>query len=205
MSDDVIKRITEHDKEIARQGAAIVSMERSIATLADSVNGALKSSEMNFARVFEKIDEQSNITRPDVKWAVGGIGSLLIIIMSAFTIVLNLTVEPMRETMMEFSKDQAEHIKEYNELTRVLSGEIEKGEGLHERNDTKLRDLESHMDKWNTYQGEYINKLREESRIHGQEIKGLTEDFKWMKQWVQDVDSGGSRKWIKQKNNKDKE
>ena len=201
MSEELHSQVAEHGKDIAKLAANALSMEKSIKSLAESVKTSANTADTNFARIHEKLDGRNNSevmeSKTTLRWILGAVTSAMMVVMAATTLMLTLTVDPMRQRIMEQDDDSDKHSEEFHDMAVVQSAAIARGSADHEANVHELASIKGNIKQIAGQDTVYISKLREESRIQGQAIAELKKAIEWHEKWINDVDGAGSRRWLK--------
>lgn len=180
-------KIATHSEKLARQETAIQSLASTTEHLAETVGRLPQQIRAGLDKVYSRLDAHEQRTRPDVKWLLGSIGMGLSLLMAAFSIVLTLTVNPIRASLSEQEADYKSHLVEANKFSRDSSAAKATADARYEM---ALR--------WNSEQTENIERLRTESTRHGAELQKIQESQRHLERWLNDADNKGSRKWVPQ-------
>jgi len=193
---DISRKLQEHDREIARQNATLVAMEKSVASLADTVKQSIDKTDDNFERILRRIDKVNTESRPDFKWIIGGIGASISLAVAIFTVVLDLTIAPVRQELDSQSHD----IKEHRELTiQAFRKQVGINASNQERTTNTKDRLESVINTfvgWNNSQKKDIELNTAKLSTSNERISANEQNIKHNETSIRRVDQFGSSKWI---------
>lgn len=138
MTEELHSQVTRHGTEIAKHGAILDSLLTSTQSLQESVRALPDQINAGLNKVYDHLDEHERNNRPQIKTIVFGLMTGLTLLLSAFTVILNLTITPIRKEMGRQMLIMDHHQeRDYETSQRVSSLEATL---------TKLEDKVSDMD-----------------------------------------------------------
>ena len=124
MTEELHNQVTRHGAEIAKHGAILDSLISSTQSLQESVKALPDQINAGLNKVYDHLDEHERINRPQIKTIVFGLMTGLTLLLSAFTVILNLTITPIRKEMERHTLVMDHHQeRDYETLQRVSSME----------------------------------------------------------------------------------
>ena len=142
------ERLDKQERSHDALRSEVISLAESVKSVSEDVRNIAKVSSENFTnvnshitdsvnRLHEKLDINTNNNKPDVKGIFGVLGGTVGLLMTAFTIILALTVYPLTDSdkeIREINKNQSTLILEHVKTLSTISGRDEiKEKALNQR------------------------------------------------------------------------
>jgi len=128
---NITETVQRHGRALARHEQALSNLQQSV----DRTNESIKQTndmivtqsqrmDSNFNEFRETLQESSKENRPDIKWMAGTMIALVMLGATLFTIILNLTQTPIKESINSLSNDIIAIKKRddlmYNEYSKLI-------------------------------------------------------------------------------------
>ena len=196
MDDKIDNKVERHGERIAAQEAALNAMEKSVASLADSVKSASITAEKNHKELREIITKNQAVSRPDTFKTLSLVGGVATVMIALSSLIMSLTVTPVKSDVAknrEFSLNLGKHVES---VAMDLALTSSRADERSVKNATVCTQTTDHLKTWNTYLSGYIQQNKVKTFDNGERVSAIEATIKHMQNQLDAVDGRGSRKWI---------
>ena len=127
--------------------------------LPEKLNGGL-------SKVYDRLDKHIENNKPDIKWGIAAFGGTITILLTIFSIMLSLTVEPMRADIQSVATSQIEYNDANHKLSAAAAEAIAEGAARDASLAAKLVAVTDANEKWDELQNKYIDEGRDRDMVH---------------------------------------
>ena len=208
---NITETVQRHGRALARHEQALSNLHQSV----DRTNESVKQTndmiiaqsnrmESNFMEFRETLQESSKENRPDVKWMAGTMIALVMLGSTLFTIILNLTQTPIKESIEQVTTD----LRNINSKVEFMNNEYSKLVYTEQaRTQEKEKQIALFTKQIDLQHREVKNWLAELERQQDELVKHterMNADIDSLHERVINIDEKGTR-WVRGRVNSTKE